>query len=101
MDALFFLQSGQTKLSVVSPTGKEATLALLGPKEFVGEEAIAAVTGLRLATATTITASTVLRIERETMLRVLAEEPALSSMFTAFILAISALLTRCKVRLHL
>jgi len=87
MDALFFLQSGQTKLSVVSPTGKEATLALLGPKEFVGEEAIAAVTGLRLATATTITASTVLRIERETMLRVLAEEPALSSMFTAFILA--------------
>ena len=85
-DALFYLQAGQAKLTVVSSTGKEATLALLGPKEFVGEEAIAALPGLRLASATTLTACNVLRIERQTMLRVLSEEPALASMFTAFLL---------------
>lgn len=86
-DALFYIQSGRAKLTVMSSTGKEATLALLGPKEFVGEETIAALPGRRLATATTMTASNILRIERSTMLRVLAEEPALATMFTAFLLA--------------
>ena len=85
-DALFYIQSGRAKLTVLSATGKEATITLLGPKDFVGEEAIAAIRGLRLASATTTTACKVLRIERETMLRVLNEQPSLSTLFTAFIL---------------
>ena len=86
-DALFYIQSGRAKLTVLSATGKEATITLLGPKDFVGEEAIAAVRGLRLASATAITACQVLRIGRDTMLKVLNDEPALSNLFTAFILA--------------
>jgi CRP/FNR family cyclic AMP-dependent transcriptional regulator len=86
-DALFYLQSGRAKLSVISATGKEATISLLGPKDFVGEEAIAAVCGLRLASAIATTACTALRIERTTMLKVLEDQPSLSSMFTAYILA--------------
>jgi CRP/FNR family cyclic AMP-dependent transcriptional regulator len=86
-DALFYIQSGRAKLSVISSTGKEATITLLGPNDFVGEEAIAAVCGLRLASAVAITACTALRIERTTMLKVLEDQPSLSNMFTAFILA--------------
>ena len=85
-DALFYIQSGRAKVTVLSGVGKEATIALLGPKDFVGEEAIAAVRGLRLASATALTACEVLRIERDTMLKVLEQEPSLSSIFTAYIL---------------
>ena len=46
-DALFFIQSGRAKLTVLSAIGKEATITLLGPKDFVGEEAIAAIPGRR------------------------------------------------------
>jgi CRP/FNR family cyclic AMP-dependent transcriptional regulator len=85
-DALFYIQSGRAKLTVLSSTGKEATITLLGPKDFVGEEAIAAPLGLRLATATATTPCTVLRIDRATMLAVLNDQPSLATMFTAFIL---------------
>jgi CRP/FNR family cyclic AMP-dependent transcriptional regulator len=86
-DALFYIQSGRAKLTVLSSTGKEATITLLGPDDFIGEEAIAAVVGLRLATATATTACSVLRIERATMLSVLNDQPSLANMFIAFILA--------------
>jgi CRP-like cAMP-binding protein len=86
-DALFYIQSGRAKLTVLSSTGKEATLAILGPRDFVGEESIGAIPGLRLASATTTAASVMLRIERKTMLRVLNDQPSLSNLFTAYILA--------------
>jgi CRP-like cAMP-binding protein len=86
-DSVFYLQSGRAKLTVVSSRGKEATITLLGPGDFVGEEAIAAVAGLRMATATAITACLALKIEREAMLRVMREEQAFSSMFLSFLLA--------------
>ena len=57
-DSIFFLQHGSAKLSVVSANGKEATITLLSEGDFIGEEAIAAVGGLRLATAMAVTACT-------------------------------------------
>jgi len=50
-----YLQKGRAKVTVVSPAGKEATITLLSAGDFVGEEALAAIAGLRLATATAIT----------------------------------------------
>ena len=50
-DSVFYLQKGRAKITVVSKSGKEATIALLSQGEFIGEEAIAAVVGQRLATA--------------------------------------------------
>jgi CRP/FNR family cyclic AMP-dependent transcriptional regulator len=54
-DSVFYLQKGRAKVTVVSQVGKEATITLLGPRDFVGEEALAAVPGLRLVSATAIT----------------------------------------------
>ena len=53
-DSVFYLRHGRAKLTVVSQTGKEATITLLGAGDFVGESALAAVPGLRLCTATAI-----------------------------------------------
>ena len=86
-DSVFYLQTGRAKLTVVSSSGKEATITLMGPGDFVGEEAIAAVAGRRMATATTLSACSVLRIEKEAMVRVMREEHAFSQMFLAFLLA--------------
>ena len=67
--------------------GKEATITLLAPRDFVGEEALAAVPGLRLASATAITACTALKIRREEMIRVMHEEHEFSDLFVKFLLA--------------
>ena len=63
-DSIFYLRTGRAKLSVVSADGKEATIALLPAGEFVGDESLASVGGLHLATASAITVCTALRIER-------------------------------------
>src|ERR1700730_10829170 len=86
-DSVFYLQKGRAQLEVLSKNGKEATIALLSAGDFVGEESIAGVVGLRLATATAITACTALKIERGEMLRVLHEEHAFSDLFLKFLLA--------------
>jgi CRP-like cAMP-binding protein len=86
-DCVFYLQSGQAKLCVISKTGKEATLALLGEGDFVGEESLAGTPGLRLATATAIADCSALRIERSEMMRAIHEEPAFSDLFLRFMLA--------------
>jgi CRP-like cAMP-binding protein len=85
-DAIFYLRAGRAKLTVVSHDGKEATVALLSAGEFVGEEALANVGGVHLATATAISACTALRITREEMIRVMHEERTLSEMFLKFLL---------------
>jgi CRP-like cAMP-binding protein len=69
-DSVFYLQAGRAKVTVVSPSGKEATITLLSAGDFAGEEALVAMVGLRLATATAITGCTTLRISREEMIRV-------------------------------
>jgi CRP/FNR family cyclic AMP-dependent transcriptional regulator len=85
-DSIFYLQSGRAKLTVVSLKGKEATITLLSTGDFVGEESLASVPGLRLATATAVTASAALKIGRDEMIRVMHEEHALSDLFLAFLL---------------
>jgi CRP/FNR family cyclic AMP-dependent transcriptional regulator len=85
-DSVFYLQKGRARVTVVSQNGKEATLTLLGPGDFVGEEALATVSGLRLSTATAITDCTTLKIVREEMTRVMLEEHDFSDLFMKFLL---------------
>jgi CRP-like cAMP-binding protein len=85
-DSVFYLQKGRAKVTVVSPAGKEATITLLSTDDFVGEEALAAVPGLRLSTATAVTACTALRISREEMIRVMHVEHGFSDLFLKVIL---------------
>jgi CRP-like cAMP-binding protein len=85
-DSVFFLQSGRAKLTVVAHNGKEATITLLSSGEFVGEESIAAVPGLRLATAAAINTCMALRIGRDEMIRVMHQEPAFADVFLKFLL---------------
>src|ERR1700691_1430870 len=86
-DSIFYLQSGRAKLTVVSTNGKEATIALFAVGDFVGEESLATVGGLRLATVTAISACTALKIEREEMVRMMHEEHSFSDLFVKFLLA--------------
>jgi CRP-like cAMP-binding protein len=85
-DSVFYLQKGRAKVTVVSPGGKEATITLLSTGDFVGEEALAAMAGLRLATATAITACTTLKISREEMIRVMHMEHSFSDLFLKVIM---------------
>jgi len=71
---------------VVSPAGKEATIALLTAGDFVGEEALAAIDGPRLATATAITPCTALRVSREEMIHVMHVEHSFSDLFLKVLL---------------
>ena len=86
-DSIFYLQNGRAKITVVSQTGKEATIAILNPDDFAGEESLTATHGLRLATATAITACSALKIDREEMIRVMHEGHMFSDIFLKFLLA--------------
>jgi CRP-like cAMP-binding protein len=86
-DCVFYLQTGRANLTVVSERGKEATISLLAPGDFVGEESIAAIPGLRMATATAVTACTALKITREEMVRVMHAEHGFSDLFLKFLVA--------------
>jgi CRP/FNR family transcriptional regulator, cyclic AMP receptor protein len=85
-DSVFYLQKGRVKVTVVSQVGKEATIAMLSAGDFVGEESLAAVSGLRLATARSITACTALKIARDEMIRAMHEEHDFSDLFLKFLL---------------
>ena len=86
-NAVFYLQKGRARITVVSEIGKEATIALVPEGEFVGEGALAAIPGLRLSTATAITACSAVKIVREEMIRAMHEEPEFSDLFMKFLLA--------------
>ena len=79
-NAVFYIQEGRVKLTVVSPQGKEAVVAILGSGDFFGEICLAGQL-VCLATATSLDASTIVRIDRGTMNRVLYNEPAFSELF--------------------
>jgi CRP/FNR family transcriptional regulator, cyclic AMP receptor protein len=85
-DAVFYIQKGKVKVTVLSEQGKEAVVAVLGPDEFCGEGCL---TGqpVRLATATAMTECEIMRLEKAAMIRVLHEEPAFSEMFVSHLLA--------------
>jgi len=89
-DAVFYLQKGKVKLAVNSKRGKEATIALLGHGDFLGEECIAANRLQRKVAAIALTPVTILRIERDEMVRVLRDEQSFSEVFVAFMLARNA-----------
>jgi CRP/FNR family transcriptional regulator, cyclic AMP receptor protein len=85
-DAVFHIQKGKVKLTVVSNDGKEATIGILSEGDFFGEGCLAG-QSQRMASATALTDAAVLRIEKSAMMRVLHREHALSDMFVAYLLA--------------
>ena len=86
-NAVFYIRKGRIKVTVVSKRGKEATIALLGAGNFLGEECIGALQQQRMATATAITPSTLLKIDRKEMVHALHENHALSDVFVSYLLA--------------
>src|ERR1700728_4515558 len=84
-DCLFYLQTGHDKLTIVSKTGKEATVTLLAPGDFFGEECMAGRNEFRTTSATAITVCMVLRIASEELTRVLHEENTFSDLFIQFL----------------
>ena len=87
---VFYIQDGRIRLSVIARTGKEATVALLGPGDFCGEECIALAQSVRVASASAITPCSLLKIDRKEMTRALHQEHALSDIFVAHLLARNA-----------
>jgi CRP-like cAMP-binding protein len=88
-DAVFYIQTGKVKLTVVSTSGKEAVIAHLTEKSFFGEGALAGQT-LRISTASTLQSSTVIRIEKKVMLGLLHREPEFSAQFLTHMLSRNA-----------
>ena len=85
-DAVFYLQTGKVRLTVVSKTGKEATIGVLSDGSFFGEGALAG-QPLRMGSAIAMTDCAVLRIEKKAMVQTLQREHTLSDLFTAYLLA--------------
>jgi CRP-like cAMP-binding protein len=85
-DAVFYLLEGRVKLTVISPKGKEAVVAILGRADFFGEACLAGQL-VRIATATSMEDSTIVRIEKSAMIHVLHEEPTFSELFMSYLLS--------------
>jgi len=85
-DAVFYIQAGKVRLTVVSKIGKEATLGILGEGQFFGEGSLAGQT-LRMGSATAMTDCQLLRIEKQAMMLALHREHTFSDLFVAYLLA--------------
>ncbi len=85
-DAVFYLQTGKVRLTIVSKTGKEATIGIVGEGEFFGEGSLAGQV-LRMDSATAMTDCAVLCIEKKAMMEALHREQELSDLFVAYLLA--------------
>jgi CRP/FNR family cyclic AMP-dependent transcriptional regulator len=88
-DSVFYIQDGSVKLTVVSDLGKEAVVAIHGKGDFFGEGCL---TGQprRLASATAMTESVIMRLDKASVIRVLEEEPKFSNAFLSYLLARNA-----------
>ena len=84
-DAVFYVERGEVKVTVVSEQGKEAVVAILGTNQFFGEGCLAG-QAQRIATAATMMDSVIVRLEKAAILRVIHQEPAFSEMFIAHLL---------------
>lgn len=84
-DAVFYVQAGQVRLTVVSQQGKEAVLAMLEQGSFFGEGCLAGQV-VCMATATAVANSTLVRIDKQAMIRVLHNDPTFSELFLAYLL---------------
>jgi CRP/FNR family transcriptional regulator, cyclic AMP receptor protein len=85
-DAVFYIQKGKIKVTVVSENGKEAVVAIPGKAEFCGEGCLVVGQSRRMATATAMTDCETMRLDKEAMIRVLHDEPAFSQMFVEHLL---------------
>ncbi len=85
-NAVFYIQRGKVKLTVVSNAGREAVIAILGNGDFLGEGCLRA-QPVRMATATAISNCSIVRLEKAAMIRVLHDEPAFSEMFLGYLLS--------------
>jgi CRP-like cAMP-binding protein len=84
-DAVFYIQSGTVRLTVVAKDGKEATIGILNPGDFFGEGGLAG-QSRRMGAAAAMTECELMRIDKKTMMLALHQEHALSDMFTAYLL---------------
>jgi CRP/FNR family transcriptional regulator, cyclic AMP receptor protein len=84
--AVFYIQKGKVRIAVVSEQGKEGVIAILKANEFFGEGCLAG-QPLHMATAIAMGPATIVRIEKETMVRLLREESAVSQLFMSFLLS--------------
>jgi len=84
-DAVFYIQRGKVKITVVSEQGKEAVIAILGTNDFVGEGCLAG-QAQRIATVAAMTDSVIVRLEKAAIVRVIRQEPEFSEMFIAHLL---------------
>jgi len=85
-DALFYIQKGKVKVTTLSSHGKEAVVAILGPGDFFGEGCLAG-QPLRISTVAAITNSSVARMQKAAVIRVLHMQPAFSELFMTYLLA--------------
>ena len=85
-DAVFYLQTGKVKLTVSSPQGKEAIIAVLEPRAFFGEGCLAWQV-VRMATATAAEKAMVVRIDKQAMIQALHDEPGFSELFLVYLLS--------------
>jgi CRP/FNR family transcriptional regulator, cyclic AMP receptor protein len=85
-DAVHYIQAGQVKISVTSEHGKNAVIAILGPKAFFGEGCLVA-QPMRQTTAIVMADARIMRLEKETMVRVLRDEPTFAQVFINHLLA--------------
>jgi CRP-like cAMP-binding protein len=85
-DAVFYIQAGRVRLSVVSKQGKEATIALFDRGDFLGEGCIASDQSVRMETAIAITRCSLLRIEKNQLLHTLHAEHEFSDLFVAYVI---------------
>lgn len=85
-DAVFYIQDGKVKITVVSDQGKEAVIAILGPGDFFGEGCMAG-QPRRMASVAAMTDCSILRLEKAAMIRLVHNEPAFSEMFISHLLA--------------
>jgi CRP/FNR family transcriptional regulator, cyclic AMP receptor protein len=85
-DAVFYIQKGKVKITVLSKRGKEAVIAVLQEGNFFGEGCLSA-QPLRISTATALQHSTVVRLEKKMMVELLQKEPEFAAMFIAYLLS--------------
>ena len=85
-DAIFYIQAGKVRLTVVSKIGKEATLGILSEGQFFGEGSLAG-QALRMGSATAMTECELLRIDKKAMMLALHREQTLSDLFVGYLLA--------------
>jgi CRP/FNR family cyclic AMP-dependent transcriptional regulator len=86
-NSIYYIQEGSIKLTIVSELGKEATIAILNPGDFAGEECLATLQRYRSASANALTDCVALRLTKAELTRAIGSEPSMSALFIAYLLA--------------